>query len=532
MKRTACRTRAASLGLFAWLSLLALAVEAGTGEKPVFDILEYDVDGNKSLETKTIEKTVYPYLGTDRTLDDVEKAREELEKVYRSKGYSSVLVDIPEQDVVDGVVKLQVVEGTIQRLKITGSRYYSLGRILEGLPALAEGQTPHMPTVQEQLGKLNQESADRSLTPIFRAGKTPGEIEAEIRVKDQLPVHGSAEINGMNTEHTTRPRIIGTLRYDNLWQLFHSASLQFQVSPENTDEVEVWSGVYAMPLGWENARLSFYGIGINSSNNLGATVGGQTVVGNGAMFGARFGLPLGQVGDYLHSVSAGVDYKDFMQTVRLSGSPDSGTPIKYLPFTLGYEGIWRRGKALSSLALSGHFSIRGLGNNQREFDNKRYNSLADFFYFTVNFKHQRELPWDFRLAFRAAGQIADSPLISNEQFSLGGWQTVRGYYQTQQLGDNGLNLATELYGPNLFPARWEFAQSLRALVFFDWGYLWILDPLPRNPGFYKLASFGGGLRAQLFNHWLGELDLGFPMYPQSTVHSGHQRIDFRLAYEF
>ena len=92
-----------------------------------------------------------------------------------------------------------------------------------------------MPAVQEQVAKLSQQSADRSLTPIFRAGSTPGQMEVEIRVKDELPLHGgSLELNGRNTENTTRSRLIASLRYDNLWQAFHSASLQYQVSPENT----------------------------------------------------------------------------------------------------------------------------------------------------------------------------------------------------------------------------------------------------------------------------------------------------------
>ncbi|CAG1005481.1 hypothetical protein MYXO_03387 [Myxococcaceae bacterium] len=64
----------------------------------------------------------------------------------------------------------------------------------------------------------------------------------EFQVDDRLPVHGGIEVNGMNTEHATRTRLIASLRYDNLWQRFHSASLQFQISPENADEVQVWSG--------------------------------------------------------------------------------------------------------------------------------------------------------------------------------------------------------------------------------------------------------------------------------------------------
>lgn len=500
--------------------------------EPAFDIEEFQVDGNSVLDVEAVEKLVYPFLGEGKRIEDVEKARQALEKAYRDQGYATVLVEIPEQDVVGGLVRLQVVEGSVERLKITGSRYYSLGKIREGIPALAAGSVPHMPTVQAQVGRLAQQSADRGLTPVFRAGSVPGKLEAEIKVDDQIPVHGGVEVNGMNTEHTTRPRLVASLRYDNLWQRFHSASLQFQISPEDASQVEVWSGTYAMPLDWQDLKLAFYGVGISSNNNLGASVGGSSVVGTGTIFGLRLLKPLPPLGGYQHNASFGLDYKDFDQAVTQSGQDSGHTPIQYLPFTLGYEGSWKRDGSLSQASLAAHFSIRGLGNHPAQFEEKRFKARADYLYLTAGLKHLHELPLDLRLGLRAAGQVADSPLISNEQFAMGGWQTVRGYYQTQQLGDHGINLSAELYGPNLVPPGWEQAQSLRLLAFFDWGYLWIKDPLPGNPAHYRLAATGVGLRAQWFRHWVGELDWGFPLYRQGTVHPGASRIDFKLAFEF
>lgn len=502
------------------------------GEQPVFDILDYQVDGNTVLDVESVERAVYPHLGPGKGIADVEKARAALEAAYRDKGYPTVVVDIPEQDVNEGVVRLQVVEGTVETLHITGSRYYALGKIREGVPALAEGQVPYMPAVQEQVAKLAQETSDRTVTPIFRAGTTPGKMEVELRVKDELPLHGSVETNGRNTEGTTRSRLIGSIRYDNLWQKYHSASLQYQVSPENADEVEVWSGTYVLPTGWADTRLALYGIGISSNTQLGAAVGGTTVVGTGNIWGLRFIKPLPTVGDYLQSLVLGFDYKNFDQGVTLVGQDTGNTPIEYAPFTVGYEATWRHEEAITSLSAAGHFSIRGLGNNSQEFEDKRFNAKPDYVYFTADLKHQQRLPYDLMLVARASGQIADQPLISNEQFAAGGTGSVRGYYQTQQLGDDGVNLSLELHSPKLLPDDWEYVQYLRALAFFDWAYLWIEDPLPANPSHYQLAGTGLGLRAQIFKHFVGELDWGYPFYKQGTVRPGDNRIDFRVAYEF
>ena len=52
--------------------------------------------------------------------------------------------------------------------------------------------------------------------------------------------------------------------------------------------------------------------------------------------------------------------------------------------------------------------------------------------------HTHELPEGFQLFGKMQGQVADGPLVSSEQFSIGGLDTVRGYLESEALGDNGV----------------------------------------------------------------------------------------------
>ena len=70
---------------------------------------------------------------------DVEKGRDILEKFYHDEGYPSVLVNIPEQKVEDGMIRLQVIESKISVTRVTGNRYFSTEHILDRLPSLAPG---------------------------------------------------------------------------------------------------------------------------------------------------------------------------------------------------------------------------------------------------------------------------------------------------------------------------------------------------------------------------------------------------------
>src|SRR5262245_35947781 len=99
---------------FCLLSVALLSVGAHAQEtENHFDVFEYRVLGNTVLPTQSVERAVYPHLGEKRTLKDVEEARVALEKAYRDAGFGTVFVDIPEQDVDHGIVRLKVTEGKL-----------------------------------------------------------------------------------------------------------------------------------------------------------------------------------------------------------------------------------------------------------------------------------------------------------------------------------------------------------------------------------------------------------------------------------
>jgi hemolysin activation/secretion protein len=499
--------------------------ESADAAQPLFDLFEIRVDGNSVLDSRAVEKTLYPFLGPRKSIDDVENARRALEDTYHKAGYQTVFVNIPEQDVENGLVRMEVAEGKVENLRITGSRYFSLGRIRERVPGLAEGKVPHAPTVQKELSELAQEAKDRRVTPILRAGDTPGTVEAELKVDDQLPLHGSLEMNGRNQVGTSRTRLVASLRYDNLWQRHHSASLQYQIAPERQD-VEVWAGTYVMPLFDDAWRLALYGVGVDSVSAV-AGIGGLSVLGPGEIYGARLIRPFANWGDYSHALTLGVDYKSFNQITLQGGARLQESPLSYLPFMARYEGTLRvEGQSLTSLGLETQFSVRGLGNEQKEFGDRRRNYL----YFVGDLRHQQALPGDLRLAARVSGQVADSPLIAYEQFDAGGDDTVRGYHEVQQLADHGVIGSLELHSPHLAGGM-ESIRDLRALLFVDGARLWLEEAIG-VPARSDLASAGAGVRMQIWRHLTGVFDWAYPFIRSGIVAPGEQRLHFRVLYEF
>jgi hemolysin activation/secretion protein len=141
-------------------------------------IREYRVQGAKRLSKLEVEAAVYPYIGPARTEQDVEQARSALEKAYKEKGFQAAAVQVPVQQARNGVVILRVTEGIVGRLRVTGSRYFSLSKIKQNAPSLAEGKVVDFNAITKDIVGLNQ-LPDRQVTPALRAGSEPGTVDID-----------------------------------------------------------------------------------------------------------------------------------------------------------------------------------------------------------------------------------------------------------------------------------------------------------------------------------------------------------------
>ena len=515
--------------------LLALACCAGLGARAQagaaatqrFDVYEYQVEGNTVLGTEAIERAVYPFMGDGREIDDVEAARAALEKSYHDAGYATVVVDIPPQKVVSGVVRLNVTQGKVSRLRVVGSRYFSQDRILEQVPGLAEGTVPNLTEVQQQLVAANT-SPDARVTPLLRPGKEAGTTEVDLQVEDELPLHGGIEINNGHAPNTTQLRTTASLRYANLFQRGQTAGVQFQTSPEDTAQVKVFVGTYSLPVDGGTVLLS--AVKSNSSSFVGSGIG---VFGNGKVFGARYVMPLPAENPerLVQSLTAGADYKESNQNVALSDGTGIATPIHYWPFTLSYAATAIDGHGSSDYGVGVEFAVRDLGSRQQEFDDKRYRAHSDFSLIRFNAARTQKLPAGMSLCAEIEGQATGDPLVSNEQYVAGGQESVRGYLESAAVGDLALRGTLELRTPNLRPEKSRF-DFLQFRTFFDTAWLRTLSPLPGTRSSYELSSFGLGMTARARPGLQLRADLAWPMNTLNDRPAYQTHVQASAAYQF
>lgn len=497
-----------------------------------FDIRRIVVEGNTLLSDELVSKVLDEFTGQDKNADDAEKAREKLEGLYHREGYPTVLVNIPEQTVDEGIITLQVIESRIGKVRVTGNQYFTLKSIMRHLPSFRKGEILHIPSVQADLNKTNS-NPDLKVTPVLMAGREPGTTDVELKVKDQLPFHGSIELSNRSSHDTTDLRLNSIIGYHNLWQKEHSISLQYQISPEKTEEAEVIAGSYVFPAPWDDDhRVALYGIWSDSETAFGE---GFQVVGKGNIFGARYVVPLPVYKTYAHNITIGIDYKDFEEMLGFQSEKvgTTKTPITYLPLSFSYSASLPDQTGFTQFSAGANMALRGIVTDQREFEDKRYKALGNYLYVTAGIERIQRLPAGMSLFLKLDGQLANQPLISNEQYSAGGMESVRGYKESEELGDNAIHGTIELRAPDLagiFDLQGKF--SFTSYLFYDAAELSTKDPLPEEDRSVVIDGAGAGVRGYVTRYIEYGFDCATALADTDRTEKGDTLVYFRVKCEF
>jgi len=518
------RTLLSCLAIAGFIAADALSNRAQAEPTQRFYIKEYRVDGAKRLKPLEVEEAVYPFLGPGRTAGDVEQARQALEKVYHDKGFQTVSVVVPPQDPRRGIIRLQIAESKVGRLRVKGSDWFLPSRIKEEVPSVAEGTVPNLTRFGYELNAANR-MADRGIVPVLRPGVEPGTVDIDLNVEDKSPLHGSLELNNRYSANTSSLRLNGGLSYSNLFQLGHTLGGNFQIAPEDLDDAQVYSGYYLARVA-EKTSLMLQGTKQNSDIS---TLGGAAVSGRGEIIGlhALFDLPITK--GFYQTVNLGVDYKQFDEDIVV-GSDTISSPIEYYPFSANYSANWLEDNSFTDLNLSLNFHLRGMGSDADDFNDKRIKASGSFLYLRADASHTHDLSNGSQVFGKLQGQASTSPLINSEQIAGGGLGNVRGYLEATALGDNGLFGTFEFRSPSFFgkPTLSTKAENeWRFHAFADVGVVGIYEALPGQDSESWFSSVGIGTRADIRKHYHGSLDVGVPLVEQGETKPGDVRVTFR-----
>ena len=206
----------------------------------------------------------------------------------------------------------------------------------------------------------------------------------------------------------------------------------------------------------------------------------------------------------------GYDHKDSKTKIQ-----DEVTNIDELDaafFTVDYESLDRYlGKNL--------FSFSGVFGKLDLFQDKpptRQNPSEHYERFTLSALRIQKLFGYNNLILRGTGQFTNDRLVAIETFVIGGYGSVRGFDPATFLGDSGFTLSAEInFAPpglaekNVFNQK--VAQVIQLAAFYDYGQIYVNDPLPGEITQSHLDGYGLGLRLFYKDSFTFKYDYAIPV---------------------
>ena len=217
-----------------------------------------------------------------------------------------------------------------------------------------------------------------------------------------------------------------------------------------------------------------------------------------------------------------------------AGGPVTETPaIHYSPLVASYNGGWLEHGGSTTISGIWTLGMRGvLGNSEDQFAAKRSGASADFSTFRGSVQ-QTETYQRWTLSGKLEMQLASGPLVPNEQYAAGGAETVRGYRESEMIGDDALRLGLELLTPSLTLAE-STAMPLRVsgLGFVEGAQLRIRQPVYPQSDHALMRGAGFGVRVTAPKGVSFDLDWARAFDDAQVTKAGDTRLYSRMAWDF
>jgi hemolysin activation/secretion protein len=419
------------------------------------------------------------YEQREVTIRDLYQLVEELNQLYKARGYVTAMALLTQQEIRDGVVRILLIEGKVGQVKLENNRSTNDDYILERID-LPAGQVPNLNELDRQLQWFNGTN-DAKLAVQLGAGKEPGTTDFSL-IANEPDRHQFTLMSD-----SAGRRDIGNIRagagYTNASLTGRRDSLSVVTLFSRSSQTALLQ--YSLPVNRRGTRLAAY----YNGNRMKVTDGDLDhldVKGRADYFGLTLTHPLFVETRFKQDLTLDVQRQDSSTKVLGAEFVDD----REYRLSLGAGLIWY---GVGEVYYFKPAYIRGWYKGlaeEREVDRLK----ADFIW---QKQDSRENLYSVTVA---AQKALTRYLPSSDQFYLGGMYSVRGYRESVLSADSGLAANFEVR----FPVK---SLDSSVLFFYDAGKLYGKNTLSTR----TLTSAGFGIHSTFFRGSELTLTVGFPM---------------------
>lgn len=454
-------------------------------------VREFAFTGHTIFSTKELSRAVAPFTGRDINSEELEAARHAVTQLYVQHGYVNSGAIIPDQPVRDGIVVIHIIEGHLTTISVSSNRWLRTTYIRDRL-AVAGGEPLNLPRLRDGLQILRQNPNVEQVNADLRPGVLPGESALSVQVRDRQPFWTTLQLDNY------RPASVGAGELRMLAGARsltgHSDPIEINYGIAHGDDHSVeWSGTdnfggsYALPVTPWDTTVAVYG---NKDDY------------------AIIQEPFDSLDTTSESWRVGVSvrqpvYRTANRELALTLSFDRRESQTYLlgqPFTLS-PGAVNGAEKMSVIRFAQEWVDRGpnhvlalrstfsLGVDAMGVTDDGTDRDATCWVWLGQCQYVRRLgSTPAQVIVRTDVQWTTDPLLSLEQFALGGNATVRGYQENQIVRDRGVYSGVELRVPVLLNKNG--APIVQLAPFFDFGASWFVGVSTPSPTSISSAGLG------------------------------------------
>ena len=494
-------------------------------EGPKFFVKKINLVGCESFSPDEFRPIIEKYENKEISFDELNILAKEIETEYLKKGVIAACV-IPPQEIKEGVVTLNVIEARMGNLEIQDHRYFSKNRILYYWKIKA-GEILHYDKIVRSL-QLISSNPDRQANATLHAGEKPKTTDVSLGVDTRFPIHLIGSFDREGAVPTGRYRKGFGLKHNNFLGLDDTLLGGYTYS-DHYNGFYVYHKVPVTSFG--TYVLYGYSYSKDFPKKEYTPYGIDSRVKNTSVFVYQ---DLFNKDIYLGEVHLGLDAND-NSTKTIFGTANHD---KLRILRLGSNLVYR---ALSSITYLNPEISQGLNilGARKKSELSSRGAKSTFTKFDLGIEHKRALPLNLEGVLKFKGQFATTKLTPQEQFFMGGINSVRGYPAGDYLADNAAQANLELLIPAFFiPDSIKFPNAekplkddITGLLFFDYGYGKIRGALEGERKHVNFASVGAGVRVRLFNQVFLRFEWGFPVGDRPITESGDSRFHVSIDFE-
>lgn len=387
--------------------------------------------------------------GTPLSFAELQALADRITAHYRTRGYLLAQAYLPAQEIVQGQVRIAVLEGRISRVNLSNESRHTEGTVKSPLANVPIDTPLYNPTLERGLLLLS-DLPGSSVQATLKPGASVGTSELDIQVKDKQLVSGDISLDNQGNRYTGEYRLGAGLKLNSPLRLGDTLDLRLIGAGKGFNYGRL---AWQMPLGASDLQVGIAGSAMNYSlqknfANLQAHGGANTASAYALypLIRSRFTNLNAQLTYERKNLDDRVDITASVATKTLGSTQIGLSGSRYDNFGGGGLNIGAITLVTGQLSLDAAAQlIDAAGLRTQGSYNKTLLQLA----------RTQRLSDQWNLHGQINGQVASKNLDNAEKLSLGGSQTVRAYPQGEAPVDDGWLTTIEVrYSPS---PPWQLA---------------------------------------------------------------------------